>query len=74
MICLLILVQINDVLWLNIACPLQVKHVALTFKHGESRALASIYESVVNMTVISNSKSHKQCLDLVTLVAPDSVA
>lgn len=64
----------HDVLRVNVACPLKIKHVALAFEHCKSSALAAVYECIVNMRVIRDFESHKQRLNLVSFVFPNPIA
>ena len=61
------------ILRLDVACPLQVEHVTLPFKHLKSSSFATIYKGVVNVAIVCNSEGHKQSFDLFSLVASNPI-
>lgn len=75
MICLLVFIQVFDILWHHVASPLQVEHVVLlAFDHDQPRVFTSIHYSIVDMRIIKNFERHIQILHFFSFVLSDAVA
>ena len=73
MIGLLVLVQVFDIVWGYIACPLDIKVLVITFNHIEARIFASVDHGVVNVSSIWYFEWHEQVLNLLTIVLSNTV-
>lgn len=73
MICLLILVQVLDIIGRNVACPLHIKVLIVTLDHVETSILASVDYGVVDVSRVRDLERHKKIVDFLTIVLPNTV-
>lgn len=70
MVCFLILVQIFNVLGQDVASPLKIER--LVFDHRPTCRFARVHHCVVNMSVVSNLKSHVKHFHVFAFVLDNS--
>ena len=76
MVGFLVLVEVLDIGWQDVSCPLQVKHVTAlaTVYHVKSRALTTVDHRVVDVSIVADFERHKQILDFFPFVPTDALA